>query len=142
VQGNISITGINWRAVHTCSNFHHKDLILYITTSGHIQFSKYIPTPYALMIFLFGFLFGFGPGALPPGMAPPICPIISFSRSSLIPPPVTAGLCSGRISLSFHPRGTAGGGGGSSGIGIPRMGSLSGVSGVVGCARKYDAIWM
>lgn len=94
---------------------------------------------YALMIFCFlAFLPIDGPAA-PAG--PPIPAIISFNRSSLTPPPVTAALCNGNISLTFQPRGTAGGGGGLSGIGMPRIGSSMGESSVVGLFFRNAEMW-
>ncbi len=77
------------------------------------------------------------PGGNPPPPAPPISAIISFSIFSLTPPPLNAGLCSGRMRLIFHPLGTAGSGGGVSGIGMPAMRNLSGDCAVVGCACRY-----
>lgn len=58
--------------------------------------------------------------------------IISLKIFSLIPPPLSAGLCSGNTVPIFHPSGTAGGSTGPSGAGIPWIRSRSGVCGVDG----------
>src|SRR3954469_20164109 len=90
--------------------------------------------PYFFFFFSF---FSLSAGALPSPVPPPISFIISLNILSLTPPPDNAGECNGNISLIFHPLGTAGGGGGLSGCGIPANRNNIGVSGVVGCSCNH-----
>lgn len=82
------------------------------------------------------------PANPPPGPPPPppcafcISCITSFKIFSLTPPPLSAGECSGSMSLIFHPFGTAGGGMGSCGGGIPWILRRRGDSAVVGWALR------
>lgn len=77
-----------------------------------------------------------GPPVPPPPCAFCISCITSFKIFSLTPPPLSAGECSGTISLIFHPFGTAGGGMGSLGGGMPWIRRRRGDSIVVGWACR------
>lgn len=59
------------------------------------------------------------PSTAPPAPFPCISDIISLRKSSLIPPPLRAGECRGRMVPIFQPRGMAG-------VGIGLLGSGGG----------------